>query len=107
MHAEPGADSHVRTRIVSARSSSEILMNRLDFLTIWKRLKPLFQKGRTSSGILRGLIREDEVTVGYDRNDVRAKAKKWLLSHGETLTARDILLARDHFGYLLPANWGT
>jgi hypothetical protein len=53
------------------------------------------------------LIREDESTVGYDRNDVRAKAKKWLITNGKTLAAQDVLLARDHFGYLLPANWGA
>ena len=77
------------------------------FRTIWNRLKSLFGEGRTSSGILRGLIHEEETTLGYKRNDVRAKAKKWLITHGEPLAARDVLLARDHFGYLLPANWGT
>ena len=82
-------------------------MNRPALSTLWDRLKSLFPKARSSSGILRGLIREDEVAVGYDRNHVRAKAKKWLLSNGETLAARDVLLARDHFGYLLPDNWGT
>jgi hypothetical protein len=80
---------------------------KIAFHTIWNRLKSLFGIGRTSSGILRGLIHEEEATLGYERNDVRAKAKKWLITHGETLAARDVLLARDHFGYLLPANWGT
>jgi hypothetical protein len=75
--------------------------------TLWNRLKSFFPSGRTSSGILRGLIREDEVTVGYERNKVRAKAKKWLETHGKSLAERDVLLARDHFGYLLPENWGT
>ena len=75
--------------------------------TIWDRLKSLLGKGRASSGILRGLIHEEETTLGYERNDVRAKAKKWLITNGETLAPQDVLLARDHFGYLLPANWGT
>lgn len=82
-------------------------MKRPALRTLWNRLKSFLLKGRTSSGILRGLIHEDEITLGYERNDVRAKAKKWLLTHGETLAARDVLLARDHFGYLLPANWGA
>ena len=82
-------------------------MNRPSFRTIWNRLKSLSGEGRTSSGILRRLIHEEETTLGYERNDVRAKAKKWLINHGETLAARDVILARDHFGYLLPANWGT
>jgi hypothetical protein len=53
------------------------------------------------------LIHEEETTLGYERNDVRAKAKKWLIAHGKNLTAQDVLLARVHFGYLLPANWGA
>ena len=74
---------------------------------LWNSLKSLFL-GHGSSVILRGLIHEDESTLGYERNDVRAKAKKWLLTQGgKTLAARDVLLARDHFGYLLPANWGA
>jgi hypothetical protein len=52
------------------------------------------------------LIREEEGAVGYDRDDVRAKAKKWLIAHGSSLAAEDILLARDRFGYLLPLGWG-
>jgi hypothetical protein len=75
--------------------------------TLWKRLKAFSPGARVSSGILRGLIREDEGAVGYGRNDVRAKAKEWLMTHEESLAARDVLLARDHFGYLLPPNWGT
>ena len=53
------------------------------------------------------MIREDESAVGYDRNNVRAKAKSWLIEHGATLGAEDIILARDHFGYLLPVGWGS
>lgn len=77
------------------------------FRTVWSHLKPLYGVGRTSSGILRALIHEEKTTLGYERNDVRAKAKKWLMTYGETLARRDVLLARDHFGYLLPANWGN
>ncbi len=82
-------------------------MNQPASPTLWNRLKSVFEKSRTSSAVLRGLIHEDESTSGYGRNDVRAKAKEWLITHGKTLAAPDILLARDHFGYLLPANWGT
>jgi hypothetical protein len=82
-------------------------MNPFAFRTHWKYLRSLLLKGRTSSGILRSLIREDEGTKGYDRNGVRAKAKEWLITHGANLAAQDVLLARAHFGYLLPANWGS
>jgi len=82
-------------------------MNRPDFRATWNRLKSFLGKKRTSSGILRGLIHEDESAHGYERNDVRAKAKKWLVSNGETLAARDVELAKNHFGYLLPANWAN
>jgi hypothetical protein len=81
-------------------------MNQTAFRAHWKRLCSILFKGRTSCGTLRVLIREDESAVGYDRNDIRAKAKKWLIAHGSSLTAEDILLARDHFGYLLPMGWG-
>jgi hypothetical protein len=73
----------------------------------WERLCRFLFKGRTSRGVLRALIREDENAVGYDRNNVRAKAKSWLIEHGATLGADDIVLARDHFGYLLPMGWGS
>ncbi len=80
-------------------------MNRPNFRATWNRLKYFYENRRTSSGILRGLIHEDESAQGYERNDVRAKAKQWLVTHRETLAKRDVLLAEDHFGYLLPANW--
>jgi len=73
----------------------------------WKRLRLVLFKGRASRGALRALIREDESAVGYDRNDVRAKAKRWLIAHGSSLGAEDVLLARNHFGYLLPVGWGS
>jgi hypothetical protein len=81
-------------------------MNPTDFRAKWERLYSFVCKGRTSGEALRALIREDESAVGYDRNHVRAKAKIWLIDHGSSLAAADILLARDHFGYLLPMGWG-
>ena len=73
----------------------------------WERLWSLLGPGRKApSNILKALIREVEGSEGYARNDVRAKAKSWLISHGSSLDSATILLARDHFGYLLPAGWG-
>jgi len=89
------------------RTFWKVKMKQTGFRAHWERLwASLFQR-RTSCGALRDLIREDESAVGYERNDVRAKAKKWLIAHGSTLAAEDVLLARDHFGYLLPMGWGS
>ncbi len=63
-------------------------------------------EGETPSTILKDLIREVENSAGYARNDVRAKAKTWLMSHASALGEEDVLLAKAHFGYLLPAEWG-
>ena len=82
-------------------------MNQTAFHAKWESLCSFLFKGRTSGGALRALIREDESAVGYDRNNVRTKAKIWLIDHGSSLAAADILLARDHFGYLLPVGWGS
>jgi hypothetical protein len=82
-------------------------MNLSPFRARWEILCSSIDKGRTLRGSLRALIREDESAVGYDRNDVRAKAKIWLIDHGGSLAAEDILLAKDHFGYLLPTGWGS
>jgi hypothetical protein len=73
----------------------------------WERWCSFLFRGRISRGTLRTLIHEDECTVGYERNNVRAKAKKWLIDQGSSLAAEDILLAREHFGYLLPTGWGS
>ena len=81
-------------------------MNQTAFRAHWDQLRSFVFRGPTSRGTLRTLIREDENAVGYERNDIRAKAKKWLIAHGSSLAAKDILLARDHFGYLLPMGWG-
>ena len=81
----------------------------MDQTTLRENLRRLCShlfEGQTSRGTLRTLIREDECTIGYERNDVRARAKKWLIDHGSSLAAEDVVLARDHFGYLLPAGWG-
>jgi hypothetical protein len=69
---------------------------------------PTFVEGEneTPSSILEGLIREVNDSAGYARNDARAKAKTWLVSHVSSLNEEDILLAKTHFGYLLPAGWG-
>jgi len=63
-------------------------------------------EGETPSRVLTDLIREVESSAGYARNDARAKAKAWLISHVTTLDQEDIQLAKAHFGYLLPAEWG-
>ncbi len=73
----------------------------------WEHFWSLFGLGRKApSNILKALIREVEDSEGYARNDVRAKAKSWLISQSSSLDSATILLARDHFGYLLPAGWG-
>ena len=63
-------------------------------------------EGVTPSGVLKDLIREVENSAGYARNDARAKAKTWLISHVSSLDEEDVLLAKAHLGYLLPAGWG-
>jgi hypothetical protein len=80
-------------------------MNQNASRTNWELLSSFLFGGRTSCGTLRDLIREEEGAVGYDRNDIRARAKAWLIAHGSTLAADDVLLAQEHFGYLLPAGW--
>ena len=82
-------------------------MNPSIFRARWERLCSFIAQDRTRRGTLIALIREDESAVGYDRNDVRAKAKLWLIDHGASLAAEDILLAKDHFGYLLPLGLGS
>ncbi len=78
------------------------------FSSIWKRLWPLVRKGSEApSNVLKNLISEVEDSEGYARNDVRARAKTWLISHVSTLDEEDMLLARDYFGYLLPTDWGV
>jgi hypothetical protein len=62
--------------------------------------------GEMPSSVLKNLIGEVENSAGYARNDARAKAKAWLISQVSSLDEEDILLAKAHFGYLLPAEWG-
>ncbi len=80
-------------------------MNPSSLRTHWERVCSLLFAGHLTHEVLRALIREDESAVGYERNDVRAKAKSWLIANRASLGAEDILLARDHFGYLLPMGW--
>jgi hypothetical protein len=80
-------------------------MNQPSFRAHWERVRSFLFKGDTSRGTLRALIREEESAVGYDRNDIRARAKEWLIAHGSSLAAEDVLLAQEHFGYLLPTGW--
>ncbi len=61
---------------------------------------------RAPGEALRALIREDESALDYDRNNIRASAKIGLIDRGSSLGAADILLARDHFGKLVPMGWG-
>ena len=68
---------------------------------------PYFEEGDSEpSSVLHNLIRQVENSAGYARNDERAKAKAWLINHVSALSEEDILLAKTHFGYLLPAEWG-
>lgn len=67
---------------------------------------PFWRENEAPCSVLKDLIREVESTVGCARNDARAKAKTWLISHASSLGEEDILLAKAHFGYLLPAEWG-
>ena len=62
--------------------------------------------GETPSGVLNNLIREVEESSGYTRNDARAKAKAWLVGNVTSLGETEILLAKAHFSYLLPTEWG-
>jgi hypothetical protein len=80
-------------------------MNQTDFRSTWELLHSFLFRRRTSGGTLRALILEEKSALGYDRNDIRAKAKKWLIAHGPSLAAQDVLLAQEHFGYLLPLGW--
>jgi hypothetical protein len=65
-----------------------------------------FEEEDSPSRVLHDLIRSVESSAGYARNDARAKAKVWLISHASSLDDEDILLAKARFGYMLPADWG-
>jgi hypothetical protein len=79
-------------------------MNQTAFRSPWDLLRSVLAQGRACT-VLRALIREEERAVGYERNDIRTKAKEWLIAHGSSLAAADVLLAQEHFGYLLPPDW--
>jgi hypothetical protein len=78
-------------------------------LIFWQKfgINPGVVKGEAPSRVLKNLIREVEASSGYTRNDVRAKAKAWLLGNVTSLGENEIFLAKAHFGYLLPADWGA
>jgi hypothetical protein len=67
---------------------------------------PFWRECGTPCSVLKDLIREVESCAGYARNAARTKAKTWLTSHGSSLSEEHISLAKIHFGYLLPAEWG-
>ncbi len=58
------------------------------------------------SSVLQALIIEVEESSGFERTEARAKAGTWLVDHVSALEEEDIALAKEHFGYLLPAEWG-
>ena len=70
-------------------------------------IDPGVAKGGPPSSVLKRLIREVEETSGYTRNDARAKAKAWLVENVTSLGENEIFLAKTHFSYLLPADWGA
>jgi len=77
------------------------------FRNFFKSISVLFErKSEAPSSVLKDLIREVEGSSGYARNDARAKAKLWLISRVSSLRENEILLAKLHFGYLLPSGWG-
>ena len=70
-------------------------------------IDPGVAKGGPPSSVLKRLIREVEESSGYTRNDARAKAKEWLVTNVTSLGENEIFLAKTHFSYLLPADWGA
>jgi hypothetical protein len=103
-------DTPKRTRPWDDRfqpAGSLIVMKLETLLFYWKSLLDRLSKtGRVPSIALQGLIRDVEESSGYSRNDARAKAKAWLLSHVSSMNQTDIAFAREHFAYLLPVGWG-
>jgi hypothetical protein len=70
-------------------------------------IDPGVARGGPPSSVLKHLIREVEESSGYTRNDARAKAKAWLVENVTSLGENEIFLAKTHFSYLLPADWGA
>ena len=68
---------------------------------------PGVAKGGPPSSVHKHLIREVEESSGYTRNDARAKAKAWLVENVTSLGENEIFLAKTHFSYLLPPEWGA
>jgi len=108
---ETSSDFHNRIKPLGKTPVSVTLAvpMRMNFQSLrdkWRRIWSSLNGRRAASNALRELIREVEGSEGYARNDVRAKAKIWLVGHLSSLDDEDILLARENFGYLLPAQWG-
>jgi hypothetical protein len=82
-------------------------MNPHTLLAKTKRIWHHFWQNRMKrASVLEDLIRGVEESSGLDRTHARAEAKAWLISHVASMNRYDIEVARSHFGYLLPANWG-
>jgi len=81
----------------------------LSLSVFWRKfvIDPGAAKGEPPSMVLSKLIREVEESTGYTRSDARAKAKTWLVDNVTSLGENDILLAKSHFSYLLPSEWGA
>ena len=90
----------------SVTFATSMRMNLESLRAQWQRIRSSWSGRSASSNVLKELIREVEGSAGYARNDVRAKAKTWLIGHVSSLDDNDISLARENFGYLLPAQWG-
>ena len=75
----------------------------------WRKFgnEPGGDKGEAPSRVLKSLIREVEESSGYTRNDARAKAKAWLVENVTSLGENELFLAKEHFNYLLPQDWGV
>jgi hypothetical protein len=57
--------------------------------------------------VLRDLIHEVKANTGNARHEARTHAKAWLIANVSFLDEEEILLAKSHLGYLLPAGWGS
>jgi hypothetical protein len=77
------------------------------FRDFFERLSfPFWRERKAPCSVLKNLIREVESSSGDARSDARTKAKAWLISRVSSLGEEEILLAKVHFGYLLPSEWG-
>ena len=84
----------------------QVGINHLHYLAYDSVTLPGDEEG-TPSRVLKELIHEVEASAGNERTDARARAKAWLLEHAGALDREDVELAKAHFGYMLPAGWGS